>query len=312
MGTGFGMRIEDLRVFTVFAKHMNFSKAAAELNITQPTLSKRIAAIENELGVQLVARTRPLQLTSAGSSFLLTCQHIWHFAENELRLFRAQAHRVPPVRLSGFDFVPVGAFLASIDDIDVSFNPCTGEEGYFSILENGEADVNVTYDVSEVALLANRARKLGVEVLRIGYVPGAIMLMSSNPLASKDGLRRSELGGVGFVVPGRGPFDDWSLCISHYLGSNTVVNPILRSVDGNLHNLDRMNLGDAVFLMSKDIVDRVQANRSDVKVFYELDDEPILFPVAILYKRDNPSPSVKTFIERARSFFDSKSVLVEA
>ena len=50
------MELLQLRYFCVVAKHQNMTKAAAELMISQPALSKTIAALEKELGTPLFVR----------------------------------------------------------------------------------------------------------------------------------------------------------------------------------------------------------------------------------------------------------------
>jgi DNA-binding transcriptional LysR family regulator len=55
----------------------SFSKVAKELNTSQSTISKRIAALEARLGSQLLIRTsRKLTLTQAGSAFYERCEAI--------------------------------------------------------------------------------------------------------------------------------------------------------------------------------------------------------------------------------------------
>ena len=46
-----------LRYFLNVAKEQSFTKAAQQLHITQPTLSRQLAALEEELGVTLFARS---------------------------------------------------------------------------------------------------------------------------------------------------------------------------------------------------------------------------------------------------------------
>lgn len=61
------MDIEALRSFLVVAEQGNITHAAERLHISQPTLSRRIAALERELGARLVKREhRSVSLTSAG------------------------------------------------------------------------------------------------------------------------------------------------------------------------------------------------------------------------------------------------------
>jgi len=47
------MELRLLRYFLTVAKEQSFTKAAEQLHITQPTLSRQMAAFEEELGVTL-------------------------------------------------------------------------------------------------------------------------------------------------------------------------------------------------------------------------------------------------------------------
>ena len=61
------MTTKSLEYFLVVVKHLNISKAAKELFISQPALSKQISQLEAELGVSLFDRTKhSLKLTHAG------------------------------------------------------------------------------------------------------------------------------------------------------------------------------------------------------------------------------------------------------
>ncbi len=64
------MNTEVLRAFTVVVRTGNITHAAQELEISQPTLSRRIKELETELGTALFDRsTRHLTLTTAGKRF---------------------------------------------------------------------------------------------------------------------------------------------------------------------------------------------------------------------------------------------------
>lgn len=64
------MEIRQLKRFIAVAQARNFTKAAELLHIAQPSLSKQILLLEEELGVSLFIRdTRPIQLTQAGQRF---------------------------------------------------------------------------------------------------------------------------------------------------------------------------------------------------------------------------------------------------
>ncbi len=65
------MNISDLQAFVTVSEHHSFSLAADALYLTQPAVSKRIAALERELGTQLFDRIgRTPTLTEAGHSLL--------------------------------------------------------------------------------------------------------------------------------------------------------------------------------------------------------------------------------------------------
>ncbi len=62
------MEFDGLRAFVIVADQGSFSLAADRLHLTQPAVSKRIALLENQLGVKVFDRTgRTVNLTEAGS-----------------------------------------------------------------------------------------------------------------------------------------------------------------------------------------------------------------------------------------------------
>ncbi len=61
------MDLKQLQYFIAVVEHMNYSKAAEKLHISQPSLSNAIKKLEQEIGSQLLERnTRNLHLTEAG------------------------------------------------------------------------------------------------------------------------------------------------------------------------------------------------------------------------------------------------------
>lgn len=74
----------NLEYFLVAAKEMNFTRAAKQLLIAQQSLSKHIARLEEDLGVELFDRATPMTLTPAGICLLRYAKQ-FHLSMDDLR-----------------------------------------------------------------------------------------------------------------------------------------------------------------------------------------------------------------------------------
>ena len=71
------MTLNQLYYFQTVARYENYRKAAEELYLSQPSLSRSIASLENELGVQLFEKNgRGVNLTKGGKLFLEYAERI--------------------------------------------------------------------------------------------------------------------------------------------------------------------------------------------------------------------------------------------
>lgn len=71
------MNTTQLECFLTVAKQLNFSKAAEEIKITQPAVSRQINTLEAELGVKLFSRTsKKVALTVSGLQFIEDAKEI--------------------------------------------------------------------------------------------------------------------------------------------------------------------------------------------------------------------------------------------
>lgn len=76
------MTITQLRYILAVAEHKNFTKAAKNANVTQPTLSMQIQKLEEELDVQIFDRKKkPISLTEVGKSIVIQARNIVNESE---------------------------------------------------------------------------------------------------------------------------------------------------------------------------------------------------------------------------------------
>src|SRR2546427_6413527 len=65
------MELRHLRYFLAVGEALNFTKAAAQLRVAQPALSRQVQDLEDEIGVDLMKRSpRGVTLTAEGKLFL--------------------------------------------------------------------------------------------------------------------------------------------------------------------------------------------------------------------------------------------------
>lgn len=102
------MDFGQLEAFAQVAAHNSFSRAAESLQLTQPSVTSRIQALERELGEELFERRgRGVRLTDAGSIFL-------PYTERILRILREGKDSVQEVRRAQLGSLRLGcAFTIS-------------------------------------------------------------------------------------------------------------------------------------------------------------------------------------------------------
>lgn len=124
------MTLNQLIYFQTIAKYEHFRLAAAELNLSQPSLSRSIATLEEELGVILFERNgRNVKLTKSGKVFLEHVDRILeevHIAQKQMQKLSGDAGHIDiayvfPLAAS---YIPhtVRRFLNKPKNKNVTFN----------------------------------------------------------------------------------------------------------------------------------------------------------------------------------------------
>ncbi|PMS24860.1 LysR family transcriptional regulator [Paraburkholderia rhynchosiae] len=117
-----------VRCFVAAATELNFRRAAALLNMTQPPLSRQIQLLEDNLGVKLFERIgRTVKLTAEGGVFLADATRLLNLAEQaESTVRRASKGKTGRVRIgftgaAGYELIPELLVAAAdvLPDIDV-------------------------------------------------------------------------------------------------------------------------------------------------------------------------------------------------
>ena len=97
------MEVRVLQYFLTIAQEENISRAAEVLHITQPTLSRQIHQLEEELGTQLFLRGRRLTLTDGGILLKHHAEEILALVDKTLSDFQHQGE------VCGTSTTPAGA-----------------------------------------------------------------------------------------------------------------------------------------------------------------------------------------------------------
>jgi LysR family glycine cleavage system transcriptional activator len=137
-----------LRSFDVAAKHLSFTKAAAELNVTHSAVSHQIKALEEWLGIALFRRVnRGLVLTEPGQAYLKPVRESFQRLGDATRRLKAKG-RSGPLTVSvlpsfaGKWLVPrLRGFRERHPDIDVRISA----DSHLTDFDREDVDVVVRY-----------------------------------------------------------------------------------------------------------------------------------------------------------------------
>ena len=197
------MELRVLQYFLVVAREENITKAASLLHITQPTLSRQLMSLEEELGVKLFRRGKhSIVLTEDGMLLRRRAQEIVDLAEKTAKELMHGEEAVSGEISIGCgetqNMKPLAEIMASFQQKypDVSFHIYTAiADDVKERLENGTLDMGLLLEP--------------VEISRYHYVrmplkeKWQVLMRRDSRLAKKEKIRPEDLVGVPLIMARR-------------------------------------------------------------------------------------------------------------
>lgn len=289
------MDIRHLEYFTEVAKQLNFTKAASVLHISQPSLSKTIKSMEDELGVPLFNRSfRNLELTDAGRALLHNAKHVLQAYQNltnelndVMNLKKGEIHiGIPPIIGAAFCSSLITQYKEMYPSIDVILS----EVGTNTIKEG-------IYDGSlDVGFVCNNVGNITkYEMVELLKDPLMLVVHESHPLHNQSFVTMSDIINESFVMYRQ----DFSLydriieaCQTHHFYPQIVCESsqkdfIIEMVEAKL----------GVALLPSQICEKVTSNKLISIPFHTPD---IHLELGMIWKKDSYLPyAVREFIDMA-------------
>jgi DNA-binding transcriptional LysR family regulator len=190
--------LHQLKVFEATARHGSFTKAAEELNITQPTVSSQIKHLTQAVGLPLFEQIgKRLYLTDAGRELLKTCQNLFDELDNfEMKIADFKGTKEGRLRLAAITttkyFLPrlLGLFCQQYPGIDVALQITNHEQIEKRMLDN-EDDLYILSHFSE-----------DIDLYRQSFLenPLVVVARKDHPLAGRKNIPITELNNEFFIM----------------------------------------------------------------------------------------------------------------
>jgi len=187
------MELGYINEFIELASSLNFTETAEKLHLAQPTLSKHVSTLENELGAKLLNRSSShVELTEEGWYFLGVAHNIVHELDHAREILSAMRQRKPLYIDGNFTDAMVSGVLASalasMDPAQCSavFNHDRSKP-HMDLLIDGTIDLLV--DVKPACNLV----KHGIEEVFLFSRPMVVIVSKEHPLAGQTSVSIRDL-----------------------------------------------------------------------------------------------------------------------
>ncbi len=229
------MDIRVLKYFLAVAREENITKAADVLHITQPTLSRQLLKLEEDLGVQLFIRGKKgISLTSEGTLFRRRASEIAELADKAERELSENEQLV-----DGEISIGCGE-LAAVQLIPKLF--MAFKEKYPNVhldLYTGNADQTkqrIDNGLTDIGILLEPVEIEKYDFIRLNIYENWVVLMrSDSPLTEKDYITAEDLSALPLIITKRqsirneiaswfqGYFNNLNIVASSNLSTNASV-----------------------------------------------------------------------------------------
>ena len=183
--------VRHLAYFVALAEELNFTRAAARVNVVQQALSAGVAQLETLIGARLFERTtRKVRLTAAGEDVLPRAREA--LAAIDLAVATARRHAngaagrlaVGLSSTTGLPATPrlLGAFTERYPEVELDVRHFTFTDPYAGLL-TGETDVAIVRPPFATAL----------ELHELAREPRYVTLPSEHPLAGREAIAFAEI-----------------------------------------------------------------------------------------------------------------------
>lgn len=196
------MELRHLRYFTAVAEELHFGRAAARLNISAPTLSHQILALENMLGAKLfLRRTKStVTLTQTGKRFLVEAYATLRQAANAEMIGRRAARGdigsiavgyIFSAGMSGFMSRHLVAFREKHPDVSLQLRRAVTFEQFRALTDD-------TLDIGFTA--APHSYPAGLTGMIVDRQPFYVAIPESNPVAKLKRITPDAIADEPFVA----------------------------------------------------------------------------------------------------------------
>lgn len=287
-----------VRCFVAAATELNFRRAAALLNMTQPPLSRQIQLLEHNLGVDLFERVgRTVKLTTEGRIFLADAIRLLNLAEQaETTVRRASKGKTGRVRIgftgaAGYETIPglLAAAKQALPEIDVVL---------FELISVAqiEAFYANTIDLGFMRPVSSRQQ---LELQLVEEEALVVALPREHPLCAHETIALKQLNDQPFIMhsPVQGKyFYDRLMGI---FASNDVQVNITQYIDQSptILSMVRAGLGLSILPAS------AQRFHYDNVEFRHLSDVVALAEMCMAWRPDQDNPAVTAFRLLAIEYF---------